>query len=63
MNEVIPKICIEGRAVDYIQGAYVNSGGLTAATLQFELPLIKDGYRNLWNKEEVGLEYGNRFIC
>ena len=51
MNEVIPKICIEGRAVDYIQGAYVNSGGLTAATLQFELPLIKDGYRKLWNKE------------
>jgi hypothetical protein len=51
MNEVIPKICIDGRAVDYIQGAYVNSGGLTAATLQFELAVMKDGYRKLWNKE------------
>tara|TARA_R110000751_G_scaffold9361_2_gene35351 strand:- start:990 stop:2042 length:1053 start_codon:yes stop_codon:yes gene_type:complete len=51
MNEVIPRICIDGKNVDYTSGTYVNSGGFTSATLQFELPLIKDGYRKLWNKE------------
>ena len=59
MKEIIPRILIEGREVDYIRGTYANNGGLTAATLQFSLPLITDGYRNLWNKEV--LFYANDF--
>ena len=53
MQKIIPSILIEGRKTDFIKGAYTNTGGLRAATLQFTLPLIKDGYRNLWNKEVV----------
>ena len=51
MSEITPDVRIEGRSVDYIDGIYKNTGGLTAATLQFKLPLSNDGYRNLWNKE------------
>ena len=51
MNAVIPSIYIEGREVEVIKGAYTNTGGLRAATLEFTLPLESDGYRKLWNKE------------
>ena len=51
MRESIPKIEIEGREVPFIKGAYISTGLLRAASLQFTLPLTYDGYRNLWNKE------------
>ena len=51
MNEITPEVKIEGRSVDYTEGIYQNTGGLTAATLQFTLPQAYDGYRKLWNKE------------
>jgi len=51
MNEITPDIQIEGRSVVFIQGALTSTGGLTAATLQFRLPLTFGGYKKLWNKE------------
>ena len=38
MQKIIPSILIEGRKTDFIKGAYTNTGGLRAATLQFTLP-------------------------
>ncbi len=51
MNEITPEVRIEGVAVDYLEGQYQNTGGLTAATLQFKLPITYAGYKHLWNKE------------
>jgi hypothetical protein len=51
MNEITPEVRIEGISVDYLDGNYQNTGGLTAATLQFRLPRKTDGFRKLWNKE------------
>ena len=51
MKEITPEVKIEGRNVDYLEGSYQNTGGLTSATLQFKLPLQGSGYRKLWNKE------------
>jgi len=51
MNEITPDIKIEGRSVIFLDGAYTSTGGLTAATLQFKLPLNFGGYKKLWNKE------------
>ncbi len=51
MSSITPEVRIEGRSVDYIGGTYQNTGGLTAATLQFQLLLPYDNHRKLWNKE------------
>jgi len=51
MLEVTPKICIEGREVDYLDGGYKNDGNLTSASLSFKLPLTFAGLKKLWNKE------------
>ena len=51
MLEVIPKICIEGREVDFLKGGYKNDGNLTSASLSFTLPLTFAGLKKLWNKE------------
>jgi len=51
MNEITPEIKIEGRSVAFLDGAYTSTGGLTAATFQFKLPLSFGGYKKLWNKE------------
>ena len=51
MNEITPEVKIEGVSVDYLEGQYQSTGGLTAATLQFKLPLSYAGYKHLWNKE------------
>ena len=51
MNELTPSVYIEGREVELLRGAYTNTGGLRAATLEVTLPLGSDGYRKLWNKE------------
>ena len=51
MSQIIPSVLIEGREVPYLEGEYQNAGGLTAATLQFRLPLSYAGYKQLWNKE------------
>ena len=51
MIEITPRICIEGREVDYLEGAYKGDGGLTSAELTFKLPLTYGGMKKLWNKE------------
>jgi|TARA_Y100000401_G_scaffold63764_1_gene50668 hypothetical protein len=51
MTEITPEVRIEGISVDYIDGMYQNTGGLTSATLQFKLPKTYAGYKHLWNKE------------
>ena len=51
MSKIIPKITIDGREVPYLDGKYQFNGSLTAATLQFTLPLSYAGYKKLWNKE------------
>ena len=51
MNEISPRITIDGADVDYIDGSYDNPGNLSAATLTFKLPLTYGGMKKLWNKE------------
>ena len=51
MNEISPRITIDGVDVDYLDGAYNNPGNLSAATLTFKLPLTYGGMKKLWNKE------------
>tara|TARA_R110002020_G_scaffold362850_1_gene575133 strand:+ start:4036 stop:5082 length:1047 start_codon:yes stop_codon:yes gene_type:complete len=51
MLEATPKICIEGREVDFLKGGYKNDGNLTSASLSFTLPLTFAGLKKLWNKE------------
>ena len=51
MIELTPRICIDGREVDYIKGAYKSSGNLTAATLTFTITQMFGGTKKLWNKE------------
>ncbi len=51
MNEIIPEIRIEGRVVPFTRGAYTNTGGFTAATLEFTLPSTYGGFKKYWNKE------------
>lgn len=51
MASISAKIFIEGKEVDYIDGSYKNSGGMTAAELTFKLPLTFGGMKKLWNKE------------
>lgn len=51
MDAIIPRVCIDGREVDYIDGDYSNQGNLTSATLTFKMPLTQGGMKKLWNKE------------
>ena len=51
MSEVSPRILIDGRDVDYLEGKYAYPGNLSAATLSFTLPLTFGGMKKLWNKE------------
>ena len=51
MRNISPKIFIDGREVDYLEGKYKIAGTLTAATLNFKLPLAYGGRMKLWNKE------------
>ena len=51
MIEVTPRVCIEGKEVDYLEGSYKINGGLTAASLTFKLPLTYGGMKRLWNQE------------
>jgi len=51
MASISARIFIEGKEVDYIDGAYTNAGKLTAAQLTFKLPLTYGGMKKLWNKE------------
>jgi hypothetical protein len=39
MRKLTPRISINGRDVDFLDGALTSTGGLTAASLQFKLPL------------------------
>jgi len=51
MHEITPRICIEGREVDFLEGSYKSDGGITSAELNFKLPLTYGGMKKLWNKE------------
>ena len=51
MREISPRILIDGREVDYIQGKYAYPGNLSAATMSFKLPTTFGGFKKLWNKE------------
>ena len=51
MTEITARVCIDGREVDYIEGSYKNAGNLTAAELNFKLPLTYGGMKKLWNRE------------
>ena len=51
MKQIIPKVTIEGREVDFIRVNYAQPGILSAATLQFTIPLTVAGTESLWNKE------------
>lgn len=51
MQQLIPKVTIEGREVDFIQVSYAQPGVLSAATLSFNIPLSVAGTESLWNKE------------
>ena len=51
MIEITPRICIEGREVDYLEGSYKSDGGLTSSEITFKLPLTYGGMKKLWNKE------------
>jgi hypothetical protein len=50
MSERIPNVFIEGKSVELLRGAYTNTGGLTAATLEFTIPR-EGNYQRFWNKE------------
>ena len=51
MIEITPRICIEGREVDFLEGSYSSNGGITSAEITFKLPLTYGGMKKLWNKE------------
>ena len=51
MREISPRILIDGREVDYLEGNYAYPGNLSAATMTFKLPLTFGGMKKLWNKE------------
>lgn len=51
MQQVIPRITIEGAEVDFITCNYKLPGFMSAASLDFKLPLSVAGTENLWNKE------------
>jgi len=51
MAEITARVCIDGREVDYIDGSYKSAGNLTAAELNFKLPLTYGGMKKLWNRE------------
>ena len=53
MKVLTPSITIDGRDIDFIDGALTSTGGLTAASLQFKLPLTVGGNMTLWNKEVI----------
>jgi len=59
MRKLTPRISINGRDVDFLDGALTSTGGLTAASLQFKLPLTEAGNMALWNQEV--LMYFNDF--
>ena len=51
MAEILTRVLIDGREVDYIEGSYKNAGNLTAAEVNFKLPLTYGGMKKLWNRE------------
>ena len=51
MQQVTPKITINGTEVDFIQCQYKLPGILSSASLDFKLPLEIAGTESLWNKE------------
>ena len=51
MIEITPRICIDGREVDYIKGSYKSDGNLKAANMTFTISQMFGGTKKLWNKE------------
>ena len=50
MTQLIPKITIAGRTVDFVTAGYVQPGGLSAGSMQFQMPVDEES-RKLWNQE------------
>jgi hypothetical protein len=51
MIDITPRICIDGREVDYIKGNYKSDGNLKSANITFTISQIFGGTKKLWNKE------------
>ena len=51
MNEISPRVTINGADADYLDGEYSSPGGFKAAALTFKLPLTYGGMKKLWNQE------------
>ena len=51
MTEITPRVCIDGREVDFLKGTYANPGNLSAATISFDLSISEGVTKKLWNKE------------
>jgi len=51
MRKILPKIFIEGKEIDYLEGSYNYPGNFSATSLTFNIPLTQGGMQKLWNKE------------
>jgi len=49
--DLLPKILIAGRSIDYTNAQYSHPGGMGAATLSFSISSTIQGNRRLWNEE------------
>ena len=57
MHEITPRVCIDGRDVDFLDGNYNLAGGINAATLTFKLPLtgVVAEFRLLTGGDEIAI--------
>ena len=51
MRKISPKIFIEGKEIDYLEGDYSYPGNFSASSITFNIPLTQGGMQKLWNKE------------
>jgi hypothetical protein len=51
MKKLTPRVLLDGKEIDFIDGALTDTGGLRAATFDFKLPVGSTENKNIWNKE------------
>ena len=51
MKKLTPRVLLDGKEIDFIDGAMTDTGGLRAATFDFHLPVGSIENKNIWNKE------------
>jgi len=51
MRKISPKIFIEGKEIDYLDGDYSYPGNFSASSMTFNIPLTQGGMQKLWNRE------------